>query len=628
MIVQNKAFTIVELLVVLGVVVLMISVRLPSFKGIQNMARTSLVEAELKTLQAAVTSYYLNSNPHAYPTSSASLGSSVLAAATPQVLRHALYDPFVAGNTTEYGYQLSGQYYVIYSKGPGGSGTVSTDSSSGVVTAANNAICVTNGTGCNVSATSSPRGGAAGGTGTDACGGCSGGRRCVSGACTDVSANNSACGTSLAVCSAGQSCINGTCCASGQTGCNGTSTNLSNDTQNCGACGTVCPNGMSCYAGICCSHSCGAKTCGDDTCGSTCGTGYCGPDVGCNSNADCSSIAPICSSQTFGCSTGGVGVPCSSAADCASGLYCVWNECTSDPQGADCFGATCPSGVPICRAFYWPMCSTGAPGVGCNSNADCLIAAPYCSNGVCTTDGAGSQCFSSANCPIGYICNTFSSCSSGKPGVGCFNNADCISPYTCSNSFFVCVVNGGTCSSNSDCASTTGAHICSSTTGTCSAGGAGAECSAPSDCVSGYCNGTCSAIAQGAMCTSSANCPIGYFCNSNGQCSTGGQGVGCSSSSDCSSAYPNCAWGIGCTANPLQASCSSPSDCPIGYPICNAYTGTCNTGGMGDNCDTGADCASPNTICSSWGCSAGLSGYGCNASTDCLSNNCSSNVCI
>src|SRR5208283_3443156 len=123
---NKKSQTIVELFVIFAVVAILISVGLPMYKGMQNSGKLSQAQAELKTMQAAVTAYYLNNN-NTYPNSSASLGASTLTEASPKVIRSVLYDPFVAGNSTEYGYQVSanGKYYVLYSKGPAGNGSVS-----------------------------------------------------------------------------------------------------------------------------------------------------------------------------------------------------------------------------------------------------------------------------------------------------------------------------------------------------------------------------------------------------------------------------------------------------------------------------------------------------------------------
>jgi len=272
---NKKSHSLLELLVILGVVAVLVSVGLPAYKGVQNEGKISQAQAELKTMQAALTSYYLNSH-HMYPVSSASLGSSTLAGTSPRILRNVLYDPFVTGNSTEYGYQVSsnGQYYVIYSKGASGNGTVSINNS-GVVTPSNGAVCTTNGSGCNTIAAHA----AAAGTATDSCGGCTGGKRCDNGTCVDVSSNVNYCGTSLAVCSGGQICTNGTCCASGQIGCNGTCSTLTSDSNNCGGCGTVCPGTLSCISSVCacaggftnCSNQCMNLQTDNSNCGS-CGS--------------------------------------------------------------------------------------------------------------------------------------------------------------------------------------------------------------------------------------------------------------------------------------------------------------------------------------------------------------------
>lgn len=147
---MKKGFTILELLIVISVLVILIGIAIPRFKGMQDAAKISQVKAELQTVQAAVESYYTNQTVKVYPPTSSTVGQSYLGVTTPQILTNAPpYDPFGASSTTEYEYLLSasGAHYVIYSKGASAGGSCSIVNG-GTVTISGGALCATNGSGC------------------------------------------------------------------------------------------------------------------------------------------------------------------------------------------------------------------------------------------------------------------------------------------------------------------------------------------------------------------------------------------------------------------------------------------------------------------------------------------------
>lgn len=163
---KKQGFTILEILVVLAVLAILIGIAVPRIKGMQEQANITKAKTELKTIQLAVESYYLNHGE--YPDSNGGnefvLTSKYLLApqANPQIISGAMIDPFGFGKFTEYFYKTSsnGQYYVIGSVGlfdkpaedimKGRFGVEDT----GVLTAgalgmvAQGLLCVTNGTGC------------------------------------------------------------------------------------------------------------------------------------------------------------------------------------------------------------------------------------------------------------------------------------------------------------------------------------------------------------------------------------------------------------------------------------------------------------------------------------------------
>jgi prepilin-type N-terminal cleavage/methylation domain-containing protein len=116
--VRKKGFTIIELMVVMVVISILVGVTLPRFKGMRDEANLSKVEAELKTLQIATESYYINQNPNAYPTTTDTLVSDYFIGAEPNIISAAMVDPFQTG-AAEYNYFLSldGAKYVIFSHG-------------------------------------------------------------------------------------------------------------------------------------------------------------------------------------------------------------------------------------------------------------------------------------------------------------------------------------------------------------------------------------------------------------------------------------------------------------------------------------------------------------------------------
>ena len=113
----KKGFTLIELMVVMVVISILIGIAIPRFKGMQDQANVSKAEMELKTLQAAIESYYINQNPKEYPPTTSSIITDSLQGASPNIINEILYDTF--NPTEEYDYILSEDeaYYVIFSGG-------------------------------------------------------------------------------------------------------------------------------------------------------------------------------------------------------------------------------------------------------------------------------------------------------------------------------------------------------------------------------------------------------------------------------------------------------------------------------------------------------------------------------
>lgn len=132
---MKKGFTLIELLIVIAVISILIGIALPRFRGMQEEGNIAKAKGELRTLQTAIESYYIHNN-NTYPS-----GLSDLTSATPLIVGSLPEDPFNSGNN--YGYTVSGNgdYFVVYSEGPGGNGGASINDS-GTITETNGSSCI------------------------------------------------------------------------------------------------------------------------------------------------------------------------------------------------------------------------------------------------------------------------------------------------------------------------------------------------------------------------------------------------------------------------------------------------------------------------------------------------------
>jgi prepilin-type N-terminal cleavage/methylation domain-containing protein len=150
---KSKGFTLIELLIVMAVIAILIAIAIPSFRGMQNEAKKTKAQGDVRVLKIAFESYYKNHNntyPYASTTGDNANWETPLTTAIPQILNSALYDPFGATTTTFYTLKTdqattaSAQYYVIYSIGVSGSGSALI-ASNGTVSASNDVVYDTNG---------------------------------------------------------------------------------------------------------------------------------------------------------------------------------------------------------------------------------------------------------------------------------------------------------------------------------------------------------------------------------------------------------------------------------------------------------------------------------------------------
>jgi len=132
--IKGKAFTLIELMIVMAIIAILVGMVLPRFKGMRDQANISKSQGEIRALKTAVESYYIRYG--SYPTALTQLWA---ATTYPRIIESAMYDPFGATTTTVYRYARStnNAYYVIWSIGPDGTSDITGISTAGVVTPAN-----------------------------------------------------------------------------------------------------------------------------------------------------------------------------------------------------------------------------------------------------------------------------------------------------------------------------------------------------------------------------------------------------------------------------------------------------------------------------------------------------------
>jgi len=122
---MKKAFTIIELMIVMAVMAILVGMALPRLKGMQQEGNTAKAQGELRTLQTAIESYAMH-NGNVYPANSNTPYAAYLDAdgvgTGPQLINSVMMDPF--GPTNEYYYRRGNGagtgYYAFCSRGVDG----------------------------------------------------------------------------------------------------------------------------------------------------------------------------------------------------------------------------------------------------------------------------------------------------------------------------------------------------------------------------------------------------------------------------------------------------------------------------------------------------------------------------
>jgi general secretion pathway protein G len=136
---RRKAFTLIELMIVMAIIAVLVGMILPRFKGMRDQANVSRAQGEVRAIKTAVESYFIRNG--SYPPTTLTVCATYLttAATYPRILDTALYDPFGATATTEYRYirSANGAYYVIFCIGPNAVANITGIGATGTVAPAN-----------------------------------------------------------------------------------------------------------------------------------------------------------------------------------------------------------------------------------------------------------------------------------------------------------------------------------------------------------------------------------------------------------------------------------------------------------------------------------------------------------
>ena len=134
---MRKGFTLIELLIVIAVIAILVGIALPRFRGMREEGLCSKAEGELRSLAAAVESYFIHQSQQ-YPNQSTAVltsWQSYITAVRPKIIGTALNDPFKMSQ--EYSYVTSAAsssgYYVVFSVGPDATATITGISTTGVI---------------------------------------------------------------------------------------------------------------------------------------------------------------------------------------------------------------------------------------------------------------------------------------------------------------------------------------------------------------------------------------------------------------------------------------------------------------------------------------------------------------
>lgn len=109
----KKAFTLIEIFFVLGIMAILMAIILPSFKGLRDETDAAKVKTELGILQTALEGYYSEYNK--YPDQD--YQRILIYEPTLKIINKFYLDPFNSSRTYEYYYSPDQKYYLVRSYG-------------------------------------------------------------------------------------------------------------------------------------------------------------------------------------------------------------------------------------------------------------------------------------------------------------------------------------------------------------------------------------------------------------------------------------------------------------------------------------------------------------------------------
>ncbi len=134
---MKRAFTLIELMIVMVVIAILAGIALPRLKGMRDEGNITKATGELRTLKTAMESYAMH-HSDTYPASSTTPYDTYLDAGGvgtgPQLIHSVLNDPFDSSNEYYYILGTDTDYYAFCSKGLDGIADVVSSEVDGTLT--------------------------------------------------------------------------------------------------------------------------------------------------------------------------------------------------------------------------------------------------------------------------------------------------------------------------------------------------------------------------------------------------------------------------------------------------------------------------------------------------------------
>lgn len=113
--IRSKGFTLIEMLIVIVILCILYTAATAHLLGLQNEAKKSRANADLRTLELAINTYYKNNDQYPRGTDY----QIILNREVPNIIFGTLMDPFAKHFNVLYCYDVSynKQHYVVYSIG-------------------------------------------------------------------------------------------------------------------------------------------------------------------------------------------------------------------------------------------------------------------------------------------------------------------------------------------------------------------------------------------------------------------------------------------------------------------------------------------------------------------------------